>query len=204
MKVVFDNLANFFLFLQTKPQFLPSVCLVPAGHFCRSCFFSSCTLSHTVYVYSVQCTCSHTHMDSTVCDQLCCKYMATVVHIFLTMRSKHASSKILNDIGRNSLLGNRKKIAKFLMRTFTCRSTFLYGCITGTHGRSRHANTISARAVCIQCRSGSRSGHGSGLRGNRQLLLVHSLLHLPHSTPFTAALSVQALQSLIVRHNLSL
>jgi hypothetical protein len=33
----------------------------------------------------------------------------------------------LNDIGRNSLLGYRKKIAKFLMRTFTCRSTFLYG-----------------------------------------------------------------------------
>jgi hypothetical protein len=32
----------------------------------------------------------------------------------------------LNDIGRNSLLGSRKKIAKFLMRTFTCRSTFLY------------------------------------------------------------------------------
>jgi hypothetical protein len=32
----------------------------------------------------------------------------------------------LNDIGRNSLLGNRKKIAKFLMRTFTCRFTFLY------------------------------------------------------------------------------
>jgi hypothetical protein len=43
------------------------------------------------------------------------------------MRSKHASSKILNDMGRNSLLGNRKKIAKFLMRTFTCCSTFLYG-----------------------------------------------------------------------------
>jgi hypothetical protein len=33
----------------------------------------------------------------------------------------------LNDIGRNSLLGNGKKIAKFLMRTFTYRSTFLYG-----------------------------------------------------------------------------
>ena len=44
---------------------------------------------------------------------------------FLTMRSKQASSKILNDIGRNSLLGNKKKIAKFLMRTLTCRSTFL-------------------------------------------------------------------------------
>jgi hypothetical protein len=30
-------------------------------------------------------------------------------------------------IARNCLLGNGKKIAKFLMRTFTCRSTFLYG-----------------------------------------------------------------------------
>jgi hypothetical protein len=30
-------------------------------------------------------------------------------------------------IGRNCLLGNGKKIAKFLMRTFTYRSTFLYG-----------------------------------------------------------------------------
>jgi hypothetical protein len=37
-----------------------------------------------------------------------------------------SNSWILNDIGRKSLLGNRKKIAKFLMRTFTCRSTFLY------------------------------------------------------------------------------
>jgi hypothetical protein len=40
------------------------------------------------------------------------------------------SDKLL-DIGRNSLLGNRKKIAKFLMRTFTCRSTFLYALDQG-------------------------------------------------------------------------
>jgi hypothetical protein len=32
----------------------------------------------------------------------------------------------LNDIGRNFWLGNRKKITKCLMRTFTCHSTFLY------------------------------------------------------------------------------
>jgi hypothetical protein len=32
----------------------------------------------------------------------------------------------LNGIGRKSLLGNGKNIAKFLMRTFTYRSTFLY------------------------------------------------------------------------------
>ncbi len=35
-------------------------------------------------------------------------------------------SWILND-NRNCLLEHRKKIAKFLIRTFTCRSTFLYG-----------------------------------------------------------------------------
>jgi hypothetical protein len=29
-------------------------------------------------------------------------------------------------LAENFLLGNRKKIAKFLMRTFTCRSAFLY------------------------------------------------------------------------------
>jgi hypothetical protein len=31
------------------------------------------------------------------------------------------------------LLGNRKKIAKFLMRTFICRSTFLYGEKSGKY-----------------------------------------------------------------------
>ncbi len=35
-------------------------------------------------------------------------------------------SWILNTIGRNWLLGHRQKIAKFVMSTFTCRSTFLY------------------------------------------------------------------------------
>ncbi len=50
--------------------FFLSVCLVPAGHFCR--FVSSHPVLSRIYVYSVQCTCSHTHMYSTVCDQLCC------------------------------------------------------------------------------------------------------------------------------------
>jgi hypothetical protein len=36
------------------------------------------------------------------------------------------NSWIFCDIGRNCLLGNRKKIGKFLMRTFTYHSTFLY------------------------------------------------------------------------------
>ncbi len=40
---------------------------------------------------------------------------------------QYCNSWIFNDIGRNCLLGIRKKIAKFLMRTFTGRSTSFYG-----------------------------------------------------------------------------
>ncbi len=39
---------------------------------------------------------------------------------------KYSNSWIWNDIGRNCLLGHRKKIDKFLMRTSTCHTTFLY------------------------------------------------------------------------------
>ncbi len=38
---------------------------------------------------------------------------------------KYSNRQIQNDIGRNCLLGHSKKIAKFLMMTFTCRSPFL-------------------------------------------------------------------------------
>ncbi len=128
MKVVFDNLANF---LSISPNQTPGFCRLFAW---SQLEFSAVPVSShpilsPIYVYSVQCTCSHTHMHSTVCDQLCCDPVNIRLQLytcFLTMGSKHASSKILNDIGRNSLLENRKKIAKFLMRTFTCRSTFLY------------------------------------------------------------------------------
>jgi hypothetical protein len=46
--------------------------------------------------------------------------------LFLLFVGKYSNSWIWNDIGRNCLLGHRKKKPKFLMRTFTCRSTFLY------------------------------------------------------------------------------
>jgi hypothetical protein len=39
---------------------------------------------------------------------------------------KYSYNRIWNYVSRNCLLGHRKKIAKFLKRTFTCRSTFLY------------------------------------------------------------------------------
>jgi hypothetical protein len=51
----------------------------------------------------------------------------------------------IDDLGRNSLLGKSKKIAKFLMRTFTCRSTFLYGAgIEGLFSRLHHSRPTAS------------------------------------------------------------
>ncbi len=101
----------------------------------------------------------------TVCDQLLWKNDYGCTHAFLLWGgpSTHPQNLfqyllfkyciiygwILHDIGRNSLLGNRKKIAKFLMSTFTYRSTFLYGP-TISWGESR----ILFLSVLINCRAG--------------------------------------------------
>jgi hypothetical protein len=47
--------------------------------------------------------------------------------LFFFFLGKLFQQLILNDIGRNCLLEHRKKIVKFSMRTFTYRSTFIYG-----------------------------------------------------------------------------
>jgi hypothetical protein len=53
------------------------------------------------------------------------KYVYFNIHDYQILHNI-TNSWIFSNIGRNCLLGNRKKIAKFLMRTFTCHSTFLY------------------------------------------------------------------------------
>jgi hypothetical protein len=50
VKVVFDNLANFLSISPNQTEFLPSVCLVPAGIFCHSCF-NHCNLFEKVIKY---------------------------------------------------------------------------------------------------------------------------------------------------------
>ena len=124
MKVVFDNLANF---LSISPNQTPvfAACLPGLSWTFLPFLFLLILYSLPLYtLYNVHVltpTCTVQYVIS------CAVYIRLQLYTcFLTMRSKHASSKILNDIGRNSLLGNRKKIAKFLMRTFTCRSFFLY------------------------------------------------------------------------------
>jgi hypothetical protein len=57
----------------------------------------------------------------------------------------------VNEIGRNCLLGHRNKITKFLMRIFTCRSTFLYGdIIVSSHfGAQTGKGTNYYEVTCI-------------------------------------------------------
>jgi hypothetical protein len=54
------------------------------------------------------------------------RHLAAFVFVPSIFGQNVPTAEFLNDFGRNFLLGNRKKIAKCLMRTFTCRSTFLY------------------------------------------------------------------------------
>ncbi len=84
-----------------------------------------------------------------------------------------SNSWILNDISRKSLLGNGKKIAKFIMRTFTCRSTFLYdspvnnkftSCDT-TSAPSRYGTLIKN---CFQINSLAQQGPSIFLFKKRQ------------------------------------
>ncbi len=53
------------------------------------------------------------------------RYLAAFVVVPSDFWGEVSNSWILNDIGRNFLLGSRKKLDKCLMRTFACRSTFL-------------------------------------------------------------------------------
>ncbi len=64
-------------------------------------------------------------------------------------RGKYFNCWIWNNIGRNCLLGHRIRIAKFLMRTFICRSTFLYA-FNLTFDSRKPANH-AASYWCFQC-----------------------------------------------------
>ncbi len=146
MKVVFDNLANF---LSISPNQTPvfAVCL-PGPSWTFLPFLFLLILYSLPYMYTLY----NVHVLTPTCTVQYVISCAVNIRLqlytcFLTMRSKHAFSEILNDIGR-------KKIAKFLMRTFTCRSTFLYDrsiilqCIpyhnTWLNARSRHSLVLNA------------------------------------------------------------
>ncbi len=58
------------------------------------------------------------------------------------------NSWIFIDVGRNCLLGNRKKTAKILMRSFTCRSTFLCGCYPPSWKEVGEGGVSPTKAAC--------------------------------------------------------
>ncbi len=113
-----------------------SICLCIGSNYDIWSF--SCTLS------LIYCTCSHPH----VCDQLLWINPALWLHRVHGrgggMTTSRRTAEFWMISGRNSLLGKRKKIAKFLMRTFTYRSTFLYGSNTGSKSAfsSRRENRL--------------------------------------------------------------
>ncbi len=119
----------FFLFLQTKPSFSclfawsqldisatsGSVSVVSEGYQLNYCWILKLLRGPRIFKLI----------------NLCDNQLNSIPYSFLCLCSfwfwgKYSYSWMWNDISRNCLKGHRKKKAKFLMRTFTCRSTFLY------------------------------------------------------------------------------
>jgi hypothetical protein len=81
--------------------------------------------------------------------QILLEFCTMFIFIFLSQILHNiTNSCVFSDIGRNCLLGNRKKIAKFLMRTFTCRSTFLYGSHLWVYCHYRHRGVDAGHHSC--------------------------------------------------------
>jgi hypothetical protein len=55
------------------------------------------------------------------------RHLVVFVFVPSVFGGEVSNIQILSVIGRNFLLGSRKKKAQCLMKSFTCRSTFLYG-----------------------------------------------------------------------------
>jgi hypothetical protein len=99
----------FFLYLQTKPSF----CCLFAWTF-LSFLLQSLSVYQFIYFLGFKVAERGSFLSDIFFKSFSeyCKYVYFNIH----------DSNLFSDIGRDCLLGNRKKIAKFLMRTFTCRS----------------------------------------------------------------------------------
>ncbi len=126
-------MANFFQFLQTKPnQFFPlclpglrwtflllrgSVSLVSEGDQLNSGWILK--LLSVPRIFKLLNLCGNQLISIP-------KMPMSLFLLFLGKTFQQLNLWIWNDICRNCLLGHWKKIVKLLMRTFTCCSTFLY------------------------------------------------------------------------------
>jgi hypothetical protein len=117
VKVVFDNLANF---LSISPNQTPvfAVCLPgPSWTFLPFLFLLILySLPYMITLYNV-------HVLTPTCTvQYVISYAVNIrlqlYTCFLTMRSKHASSKILNDIGQKLLAGKQKENSQIFNEDF--------------------------------------------------------------------------------------
>ncbi len=126
MKVVFGILANF---LSISPNQTPvfAVCLPgPRWTFLPFLFLLILYSLPYMYRYFVHTTYMFSHPQVLYVISCAVNIRLQLYTCFLTLRSKHASSKFWMISAETPCWEiHRKKIAKFLMRTFTCRSNFL-------------------------------------------------------------------------------
>ncbi len=110
-------MANFLSISPNQTKFFPFVCLVPAGHFCTSDSVSAVSEGYQLNYCWILTLLSGPRICKLL--NLCCFQLISIPYLqmslFLLFWGKMFQQLNLeNDIGRNSLLGHRKKIAKFL------------------------------------------------------------------------------------------
>ncbi len=104
---LFVNLANFLSISPSQTWFLPYVCLVPVGLFCHFCF-NLCSLFNR-----------KTNLAKCKHEEKMQRFQRKGKYILLFLGEVSTSwFRFFIDIGRNFLLGSRKKVAKCLMRTY--------------------------------------------------------------------------------------
>ncbi len=155
-------MANFLSISPNQNKFLSYVSLVPVGLFCHSCFNLCSFFNKQANLAKWK-----QQKEKIAKNSKCTRREKTsekrdlwlLLSLFLLFLGKSFQQlRILNGIGRNFLLGNRKKIAKCLTRAFNCRSTFLYACQVGIRRTKKEATRM------IWYNWGRRGGGGGQIR----------------------------------------
>ncbi len=137
--MVIDNLTNFLSISPNQTKFLPTVCLVPGGLFCH---YSKRRLQRIQNVQERKRHWKKRHqifkLPNLSGNQLITHYL--LLSLFLLFLGISFQQLNFEWYRQKLLAGKWKKVAIFLIRTFTCRSTFLYNICTLSC--SEHCNFV--------------------------------------------------------------
>jgi hypothetical protein len=124
----------FFLLLQTKQSFSPLFAWSQLDIYATSKSVSAVSEAYQInycWILKLQPSGPRIFKLLNLCGYQLISISELLMSLFLLFLGENipaAEFGMISAFGRNCLLGHRKKIAKFLMRTFTCRSNLPLWC----------------------------------------------------------------------------